>query len=246
MYVPPKFQLGDDDSWGLVAEVGAATLVLATSNGLESAFAPVIVSEDRRKLYSHLARANAWWRAVTPDAEVLALFVAASAYVSPLNYPSRHEAPDVVPTWNYVMVQVRGRVRIHDDAHWKLEQVRALTHHFERRSRSRMARRRYGRGVSRDSTESHRWRGDRRRLRRGQSQALTESSRRRSAERPSAIRTGYPGRAKRRRADEKPRLIWHRLSPPHRGGVVSHGILPRTPRRVNISVVRPARGHRTR
>ncbi len=132
MYVPPKFQLGDDESWGLVAEVGAATLVLATSKGLESAFAPVIVSDDRRKLYSHLARANAWWRAVTPDAEVLALFVAASAYVSPLNYPSRHEDPRVVPTWNYVLVQVRGRVRIHDDAHWKLDQVRALTHHFER------------------------------------------------------------------------------------------------------------------
>jgi transcriptional regulator len=131
MYLPPKFHMSDDDTWGIVSDVGAATLVLSATNGLESAFAPVIVSEDRQKLYSHLARANSWWRAVTPGAEVLALFVAASAYVSPLNYPSRIENPNVVPTWNYVMVQVRGKVRIHDDAEWKLNQVRALTHQFE-------------------------------------------------------------------------------------------------------------------
>jgi transcriptional regulator len=131
MYLPPKFQLSDDETWDIVSDVGAATLVLATAKGLESAFAPVIVGEDRRKLYSHLARANSWWRAVTPGAEILALFVAASAYVSPLNYPSRSENPNVVPTWNYVLVQVRGKARIHDDAQWKLDQVRDLTHHFE-------------------------------------------------------------------------------------------------------------------
>src|SRR5450631_287624 len=73
MYLPPKFHMNDDDVWGIVGDVGAATLVLSTMNGLESAFAPVIVSEDRRKLFSHLARANPWWRAVTPGAEVLAI-----------------------------------------------------------------------------------------------------------------------------------------------------------------------------
>jgi transcriptional regulator len=131
MYVPPKFHLSDDEAWGVVADVGAATLVRATAHGLESAFAPVVVSDDRRALYSHLAKANPWWRDVESGSEVLALFHAASAYVSPLNYPSRVENPDVVPTWNYLLVQVRGRVHVHEESEWKLHQVRELTHHFE-------------------------------------------------------------------------------------------------------------------
>ena len=132
MYVPAKFQVGDDDAWRIVTDAGAGTLVLATPEGLVSAFAPVIVSKDRRVLYSHLARANPWWRKVTPEMEVLAIFVAASAYVSPSDYPSRSENPNVVPTWNYAMAQVHGRVRLHEDAEWKLDQVRSLTHQFER------------------------------------------------------------------------------------------------------------------
>ncbi len=131
MYVSPKFHLSDDDAWGVVADVGAATLVRATPQGLDSAFAPVLVSEDRRALYSHLAKANPWWRDVESGADVLALFVAASAYVSPLNYPSRVENPDVVPTWNYVLVEVRGKVHVRQELEWKLHQVRELTHHFE-------------------------------------------------------------------------------------------------------------------
>jgi transcriptional regulator len=131
MYVPAKFRVDDDDAWRIVTDAGAATLVLATSEGLVSAFAPVIVSEDRRVLYSHLARANPWWQKVTPEMEVLAIFVAASAYVSPSDYPSRSENPNVVPTWNYAMAQVHGKVRLHEDAGWKLDQVRALTHQFE-------------------------------------------------------------------------------------------------------------------
>lgn len=132
VYVPAKFKVADDDAWRIVADAGAATLVIATPDGLLSAFAPVVVSEDRRALYAHLARANPWWRAVTPEMEVLAIFVAASAYVSPSNYPSREENPHVVPTWNYAMAQVHGRVRLHDDAQWTLSQVRAMTEQFER------------------------------------------------------------------------------------------------------------------
>ncbi|MBW4030629.1 MAG: FMN-binding negative transcriptional regulator [Acidobacteria bacterium] len=131
VYVPLKFHLSDDEAWDVVADVGAATLVRATAHGLDSAFAPVIVSDNRLALYSHLAKANPWWRDVESGAEVLALFTAASAYVSPLDYPSRDENPDLVPTWNYILVQVRGRVHVREELEWKLHQVRELTHQFE-------------------------------------------------------------------------------------------------------------------
>lgn len=132
MYVPPKFFLDDQDAWRVVDDAGAGMMVINTPEGLASVFVPVIVSEDRRTLLSHLARANPWWKSVGDSTEVLGLFLAASAYVTPSYYPSRLENPGVVPTWNYVAVEVHGRVTIHDDQEWKLDQVRELTRHFER------------------------------------------------------------------------------------------------------------------
>lgn len=96
-----------------------------------SVFVPVVVSDDRRTLTSHLAKANPWWREVKAGDEVLALFLTASAYITPTYYPSRIESPNVVPTWNYVAAEVRGRVRLQEGPEWKLNQVRAVTRRFE-------------------------------------------------------------------------------------------------------------------
>jgi len=132
MYVPPKFAVNEENAWSIVEDAGAGVLVITTSEGLASVFVPVIVSDDRRTLLSHLARANPWWKSVGDGADVLALFLTASAYVTPSYYPSRLENPGVVPTWNYVAVEIHGRVTLHDEEQWKLDQVRELTRHFER------------------------------------------------------------------------------------------------------------------
>lgn len=131
MYVPPKFSVTQDAAWGIVRDAGAGTLVIAAAQGLASVFVPVIASDDRRTVLSHVARANPWWRSVEDGTEVLAIFLAASAYVSPSNYPSRIQSPGVVPTWNYVACELRGRLHVHDDAQWLANQVRELTQVFE-------------------------------------------------------------------------------------------------------------------
>ncbi len=131
MYVPPKHAVDEEAAWKIVAEAGAGMLVTAAPDGLQSVFVPVVVSDDRRTILTHVARANAWWRSLTNGTEVLALFLTASAYVSPSNYPSRFERPGTVPTWNYVAAEVRGRITVHDDAEWLLRQVRVVTDQFE-------------------------------------------------------------------------------------------------------------------
>jgi len=132
VYVPPKHAVDLDEAWQIVNDAGAGMLVIATTDGLASVFVPVVVSDDRTTIRSHLARANSWWKSVGEDTNVLALFLTASAYVSPTYYPSRLENPGVVPTWNYVAAEVRGRVTLHDELEWKLEQVRTVTGQFER------------------------------------------------------------------------------------------------------------------
>lgn len=131
VYVPPKFVVDEEAAWRIVDDAGAGLVVVQKPEGLASVFVPVLVSEDRRTILAHVAKANSWWRDVADGTEVLALFLAASAYVSPSNYPSRSENPNVVPTWNYVAAEVRGRVSVHPDPAWLLDQVRALTRHFE-------------------------------------------------------------------------------------------------------------------
>ena len=131
MYVPTKFSVDDEATWQIVQDAGAGMLVIAPPSGLESVFVPVIVSDDRRTILSHVARANSWWRLINDGTDVLGLFLSASAYVSPTNYPSKIEDPGVVPTWNYVAAEVRGRITVHDDPTWLNSQVRALTEHFE-------------------------------------------------------------------------------------------------------------------
>ena len=131
VYVPAKFTVDDETAWQTVADAGAGTLVISTREGLMGLFVPVIVAADRATIRCHLARANPWWRHVEDSMEVLGIFTAASAYVSPSYYPSRIESPGVVPTWNYVAAEVRGRLHLHHDAGWLDDQVRALTDRFE-------------------------------------------------------------------------------------------------------------------
>jgi transcriptional regulator len=114
-----------------VREAGAGMLVVETPDGLQSVFVPVVVSDDRSKIFTHVAKANSWWRSLHDGDDVLGLFLVASAYVSPSNYPSRFENPGVVPTWNYVAAEVRGRVTVHDDPEWLQHQVRLVTDQFE-------------------------------------------------------------------------------------------------------------------
>jgi transcriptional regulator len=131
MYVPPKFSMQEEAAWRIVRDAGAGMLVISTEQGLASVFVPVLVGDDHTKILTHVARANPWWRSIEDGAEVLGLFLAASAYVSPSNYPSRFESPGVVPTWNYVACELRGRAHVRDDVQWLAGQVSALTESFE-------------------------------------------------------------------------------------------------------------------
>ncbi len=78
-------------------------------------------------LRGHLARANPQWQHLKDGARALVVFQGPDAYVSPGWYAAKKEHGKVVPTWNYVMVQVRGPVRVFDDPQWLHDQITALT-----------------------------------------------------------------------------------------------------------------------
>ena len=85
-------------------------------------------------LRAHIARANPLAQtlaAAAVSAEVLAVFQGPQSYVSPGWYPGKRVHGKVVPTWNYTMVQARGRMRTIDDAGWLEALITRLTARHE-------------------------------------------------------------------------------------------------------------------
>lgn len=83
-------------------------------------------------LRAHLARGNKQLDALREGAEVLVVFQGPESYVTPSWYPSKAEHGKVVPTWNYAMVQVRGKPLVIDDVTWLRPHVEQLTNNLER------------------------------------------------------------------------------------------------------------------
>ena len=116
--------------------------LLVTLNGaaqLQANSVPFVLDADPAGgpgiLRAHVARANPLWRGAAGGApgatESLVVFQGPQAYVSPSFYPSKAEHGKVVPTWNYVMVQARGRLRAIEDAAWLHAFVTRLTERHE-------------------------------------------------------------------------------------------------------------------
>jgi transcriptional regulator len=78
-------------------------------------------------LIGHMARANPHWR-LFADGPTMALFHAPHAYVSPSWYA---EPAKAVPTWNYAVVHVHGRVELIEDAQATLAVLHEMIERFE-------------------------------------------------------------------------------------------------------------------
>ncbi|MGA2793810.1 MAG: FMN-binding negative transcriptional regulator, partial [Roseiarcus sp.] len=109
-------------------------LISHGAQGLEANSIPFLIDPAASRLgtlQAHMARANGQWRALLEGDEVLVIFQGADHYITPSWYATKRETGRVVPTWNYVMVQVRGRPRVIEDAAWLRAQIEALTNRQE-------------------------------------------------------------------------------------------------------------------
>ena len=111
-------------------------LVTQDSSSLQADAIPFMLDTERGAfgtLVAHVARANPLWRDSRTDVDALVVFQGAQSYISPNWYPAKAEHGKVVPTWNYIVVQARGRLRAIDDAAWLRALVERLTERHESR-----------------------------------------------------------------------------------------------------------------
>lgn len=121
MHPNPKFRWEDREAMAeFVRDVGMGMVFVATPDGPRVAHVPVILHNVR--LQFHIARGNALARHLD-GATALFVVNGPDVYISPGWYGL---GPDEVPTWNYVTVEVEGRIR-QLDRNGLVAQVDALT-----------------------------------------------------------------------------------------------------------------------
>jgi transcriptional regulator len=140
MYLPAHFaETRRDVLHALIARCPLGLLMTQDRNGsLQADPVPFVLDADADTaattpgtLRAHVARANPLWRESHTDAEVLVVFQGPEAYVSPSYYPSKAAHGKVVPTWNYIVVEARGRLRAIEDRDWLHAFVTRLTDRHE-------------------------------------------------------------------------------------------------------------------
>jgi transcriptional regulator len=135
MYVPPHYEESRTEVLhDLIAKHPLGILCTQGRSGLNANHIPFeldIKEGTNGVLHSHVARKNPVWQDIADGDEVLVVFQAGDAYISPQWLPSKHEFHKQVPTWNYIVAHAYGRVTIRDDERYVRGMVARLTRTHE-------------------------------------------------------------------------------------------------------------------
>ncbi|MEM7069041.1 MAG: FMN-binding negative transcriptional regulator [Pseudomonadota bacterium] len=134
MFQPPIFQEKRQEVMEeLIMAHPFATIVASETGLLTADHVPLVLksSPDNPHLQGHIAVANPLFRKTEKPFEVLTIFQGPQTYVTPSWYASKQEHGKVVPTWNYVVVHVRGELRFTREPNWLLQHLDDLTRQHE-------------------------------------------------------------------------------------------------------------------
>lgn len=135
LYNPPHFRTEDlAAAQDRIDAQPFAMLVTAGPDGPFVSHLPLLLDRQAGgmgRLVGHVARANPHWKVAAEPQTALAVFSGPNSYVSPSWYPSKTAEGKAVPTWNYRVVQVKGRLSWFNDAEALRDVVTRLTDRFE-------------------------------------------------------------------------------------------------------------------
>ena len=131
MYLPAQFEESRTEVLhDLMEKHPMGILFTHGQSGMDANHLPFDLHRDEGSqgvLHAHVARNNPVWQDAANGDEVLVVFRAADAYISPQWYPSKHEFHKQVPTWNYIVAHAYGRITIRDDERYVRGVVARLT-----------------------------------------------------------------------------------------------------------------------
>jgi len=139
MQTPKVFELtGVENYQKIVDEHPFATLIHSVNEGdsisADAQHIPFYWHCDKdgnHYLHGHIARANTLWQHSLASPTALCVFQGPQAYITPNWYPTKQQHGKAVPTWNYVVVHIRGTVSFIHDKGWLESMLVTLTEKME-------------------------------------------------------------------------------------------------------------------
>ncbi len=135
MHIPSSFKEANPETLHqLIQNYPLGTLIVSQGDRVNVDHLPFYlknINNEKLCLQSHIAKANPLWNMCVEGQEVLVVFHGPNAYVSPNFYPSKIETGKAVPTWNYSVVHVRGRIHFKHEGGWILQVLKDLSNFHE-------------------------------------------------------------------------------------------------------------------
>lgn len=132
MYIPPQFQeVGPGEIKRIVEQFPLATIVCQDEGALIANHIPLLWHDDAH-LVGHIALANPLHQIFPDGADALAIFRAEDTYISPNWYKTKETTHQHVPTWNYQVVHIAGKLSFDHSTKAKLSVVGKLTKTHEK------------------------------------------------------------------------------------------------------------------
>lgn len=135
MYVPRHFiEDRKEILHKLIIENPFGTLVSNGQSGLDANHLPFKLEPSMGELgtlMAHVSKNNPLLNDVTALDQVLVIFQAGNAYISPTWLPSKKDSERQVPTWNYLVAHAKGRMKFYDDEVHVRKMVARLTKRHE-------------------------------------------------------------------------------------------------------------------
>ncbi|TAG64858.1 MAG: FMN-binding negative transcriptional regulator, partial [Burkholderiales bacterium] len=114
MHIPPLFaEERLEEIRRIIQSSPLATLVTDSRDRLEANLLPLewFDASERGQLRGHVARNHPLFSNTRPGSDSLVVFQGPNAYISPRWYVNGQKSRRVAPSWNYVAVEVRGKIR---------------------------------------------------------------------------------------------------------------------------------------
>lgn len=116
MYLPKDFEeTRTEILTNLIQKYALGCLVLYADGELDANHLPFEYDEKSHSLFAHIAKENPSYVQLKQSQNVLVVFSIDHAYVSPNWYAGKLEHHRAVPTWNYVVIHVKGIAEVIED-----------------------------------------------------------------------------------------------------------------------------------
>jgi transcriptional regulator len=127
MYPPPHHQSQEKQKMISVMKAYPFATLVSTSEGNPLiTHIPIIYNDESGKLVAHIDKYNPQMTTLQNGAEVTVVFKGPDSYISPTVYTTKQ-----LPTWNYIIVHIKGIVTLINDPSHAKDTMIAMTEFLE-------------------------------------------------------------------------------------------------------------------